>query len=561
MIRRPPRSTLFPYTTLFRSPSPVFPQAYDFERAPPDTQGVVPGTYFVRAFLDSLTSGARAAGEAAGELGGATPPAVGVAEGDMQAGRDFVLAAPALGSADLFLTMTASPATVVTGALIAYSITVTNAGPASAPGVTVSDPLPGGTMFVSATASPGSCTTPALGGTGTVTCGLGTLASGASATIIIFVNVTLASGTLSNTAQVSATVIDPNTANNSATATINVAAPGAISGTVCANTLPPCGASNPAIAGAMISVRNSDSGFQVATGSTDSSGSYTIAALGPRAYKVSADANGFVTQFFNGKTGVTAADRVTVNSGATTRNINFALSGNAGGITGRVTLTDGITAVPNAEVNVRTAAGEAVFYTSTNADGNYNTGRHFATGTYLIRVFAAGFPITYYVSARSVATATQVPVTANADTDRKSTRLSAAAGGISGQVTSAATGAPLPSVGVNVHDASTGGFIRGVTTDATGHYDTGQTLAPGQYKVIANVADSETIAYNNKFSVATGDPVTVTNGATTTGIDIALPPLGAITGHVTNASTGTPLQNAIVQVFDYGSNRFVRGTS
>src|SRR6266496_6672781 len=25
MIRRPPRSTLFPYTTLFRSPTPVFP--------------------------------------------------------------------------------------------------------------------------------------------------------------------------------------------------------------------------------------------------------------------------------------------------------------------------------------------------------------------------------------------------------------------------------------------------------------------------------------------------------------------------------------------------------
>src|SRR2546422_11538445 len=83
-------------------PSPVFPQAYDFERAPPDTQGVVPGTYFVRAFLDSLTNGVRDPGEAAGQFGGATPTAVGVAEGDMQAGRDFVLADPALGSADLF---------------------------------------------------------------------------------------------------------------------------------------------------------------------------------------------------------------------------------------------------------------------------------------------------------------------------------------------------------------------------------------------------------------------------------------------------------------------------
>src|SRR5258708_18505850 len=33
MIRRPPRSTLFPYTTLFRSPSAVNLQAYSFSTA------------------------------------------------------------------------------------------------------------------------------------------------------------------------------------------------------------------------------------------------------------------------------------------------------------------------------------------------------------------------------------------------------------------------------------------------------------------------------------------------------------------------------------------------
>src|SRR2546427_9365948 len=34
MIRRPPRSTLFPYTTLFRSPTPPDP-----DRDPPDQRG------------------------------------------------------------------------------------------------------------------------------------------------------------------------------------------------------------------------------------------------------------------------------------------------------------------------------------------------------------------------------------------------------------------------------------------------------------------------------------------------------------------------------------------
>src|SRR3712207_5838078 len=35
MIRRPPRSTLFPYTTLFRSRRPVFYLAHDFEAQHP----------------------------------------------------------------------------------------------------------------------------------------------------------------------------------------------------------------------------------------------------------------------------------------------------------------------------------------------------------------------------------------------------------------------------------------------------------------------------------------------------------------------------------------------
>jgi len=56
----------------------------------------------------------------------------------------------------------------------------------------------------------------------TVTCSLGTLASGASATVTIEVKPT-SKGTAINTATVSATApADPNTANNSATATTTV---------------------------------------------------------------------------------------------------------------------------------------------------------------------------------------------------------------------------------------------------------------------------------------------------------------------------------------------------
>src|SRR5262249_30009381 len=67
-----------------------------------------------------------------------------------------------------------APATVAqAGGEISYAITASHTGNAAATGVMVSDTLPAGTTFVSATASQGTCA-----GTATVTCSLGTLAAG-----------------------------------------------------------------------------------------------------------------------------------------------------------------------------------------------------------------------------------------------------------------------------------------------------------------------------------------------------------------------------------------------
>src|SRR5262249_20271919 len=110
----------------------------------------------------------------------------------------------------------------------------------------------------------------------------------------------------------------------------------------------------------------------------------------------------------------------------------------------------------------------------------------------------------------------------------------AAPGGIAGLVTSNNTGLPVSGANVTVSDGATGVLVTNVPTDGTGHYDTGLTLAPGTYKVSVSKAGFETIAYNNRFSIGTGDPVIVADGASTTAIDIALPLLGGITGHVRN---------------------------
>jgi uncharacterized repeat protein (TIGR01451 family) len=461
-------------------------------------------------------------------------------------------------SANVGVTASASPSPVLSGVNLTYTITVTNLGPDTAVDVTLSNAVPTGTTFQSLSPSTG-CTTPPVNGSGMVTCQSSTLASGASVVRTLVVRVTAASGSLTSTAAVTAASPDPTPGNNGAITTTAVTAAGSISGTVTQG----AGGPSPgaAIAGALINVRNADTGAQLASGTTDAAGNFTIPGLAPRTYKVSAEANGFATRFFNNQVSFTPGNAVTVSGGATTGGVNFALPGNAGGISGRVTLADGVTPVVNASIGIRTADGAQLLFVSTDVNGNYNSQRRMAQGTYLVRVVATGFPSTYYVSARSAETATPVAVTANADTTGINVKLAAAVGGISGRVTQAGTGAPVADALINVAEAATSGFVTGYATDSAGNYNTGQTLAPGQYKVTASVGGSETITYNGRFSIPTGDPVTVVNGAITGGIDITLPLLGRITGFVRNAANSAPLPGAVVEAFDFGANSFVVGAT
>lgn len=121
--------------------------------------------------------------------------------------------------ADLSVTAAAAPDPVTVGNNLTYTMTIANAGPDPATNVILTDALPAGAAFVSATASQGSCS-----GSGPVTCSLGGLASGSSATVTLIVAPTLV-GTASVTASVAASETDPNTANNTATvaATVNPA--------------------------------------------------------------------------------------------------------------------------------------------------------------------------------------------------------------------------------------------------------------------------------------------------------------------------------------------------
>ena len=127
---------------------------------------------------------------------------------------------PSSRKADLGITKTASKDRVGTGETFGFDLTVTNHGPSKATSVAITDPLPDGLSFVSATPPPGCVAQPT---SGVLACAIGDLASGASHTVRLTVKADLdASGTLANTASVAGRQSDPNPGNNSDTATVEV---------------------------------------------------------------------------------------------------------------------------------------------------------------------------------------------------------------------------------------------------------------------------------------------------------------------------------------------------
>ena len=105
--------------------------------------------------------------------------------------------------------------------VLTYTLTIVNAGPDSAQSVIVKDSLPLGAQFVSSTTSRRSCQYDRDPGRHSVTCSIGTLAPGETATVTIEIRPT-AKGTMVNSATTTSAAIDLNPLNNLAVATTTV---------------------------------------------------------------------------------------------------------------------------------------------------------------------------------------------------------------------------------------------------------------------------------------------------------------------------------------------------
>jgi uncharacterized repeat protein (TIGR01451 family) len=120
---------------------------------------------------------------------------------------------------DLYVTKDDLPDPVQLNGRLTYTIVVGNNGPDAATEVTLADPLPAGTTFVSVSTTQGSCTGGAI-----INCNLGTVAKGQTVTITLVVTANQA-GVLTNTVTVVGKEPESNPANNRDTEQTRVVAP------------------------------------------------------------------------------------------------------------------------------------------------------------------------------------------------------------------------------------------------------------------------------------------------------------------------------------------------
>ncbi len=113
---------------------------------------------------------------------------------------------------DLAIVKSDSPDPVRAGETLTYTLAVTNNGPSADTNVTVTDTLPVAFSYQSAVPSQGSCSQAA----GVVSCNLGPMASGGTATITVVCDIPsdTAEGSYTNTAVVTGDESDPDLSNN-----------------------------------------------------------------------------------------------------------------------------------------------------------------------------------------------------------------------------------------------------------------------------------------------------------------------------------------------------------
>ena len=269
-----------------------------------------------------------------------------------------------------------------------------------------------------------------------------------------------------------------------------------------------------------------------------------------------------------------AGTPIVVASGAVTRNIDFSLAagGAIAGIVTDVTTGQPINQMP---ILVHTTSGFAAGGV-TDANGAYTVGG-LPPGSYFVLTAASSFSgspnyvdgLYSGLTCGYVCTpASGTPVVVTVGETRAGIDFALVPGAaVSGAVSDASSGAPIAGVPVSIY-SSTGSIVGSAATNAQGTY-TVTRLPGGSLFARTHIAGSQNYfdeLYNNlpctpSCTVTTGTPIGVAAGATVGGINFSLTPSGAIAGMVTDATTGTPLAGATVQLYSAAGTLVTSGST
>ncbi len=279
---------------------------------------------------------------------------------------------------------------------------------------------------------------------------------------------------------------------------------------------------------------------------SDAQGVYRITGLATGNYLVTARAEGYAQQFYNGVADQALATQVAVVNGQSTTGIDFALAA-LPGISG--TVTDESSGLPLAKAVVIIEHAAMRLVATTNEQGKYHL--VVAPGSYKLRAERQGYAPEWYNNKADASLADDVVLTPGNSMTGIDFSLLRHGGSISGVVRDAGgaaiagarVSAWLPSPASNVHPA---GFGQ-ATSVADGSYRI-EGLAAGNYLVRAEAKGALPEYYDNAATPQLAAPVAVAANQAVLGIDFALDGGGSIAGSVTDVATGLPIAHAMIRV-------------
>lgn len=282
----------------------------------------------------------------------------------------------------------------------------------------------------------------------------------------------------------------------------------------------------------------------------DDDGNYVLRRLIPGLYVVKADARKYLHEFYEEKSHFDEATPVSVAENDSVSGIDFTLS-KGGTIIGFVGMDGDSSEIAGAHVlsvsAVEPQNQRKWRHAVTDENGNYEI-TTLPTGSYVLSADAAGYKFEYYDNATSFGQADPVSLTEPetvSDIDLYLAGGTAIAGNVQNN-----DGDPLNRAIVRIMSLERNSprphYFREVRTDENGDYIA--EVRPGKYFVRAEARGYLAEFYDDARELSDADTITVAENQHVTGIDFVLNPLANLSGNVTDAQTGDPLE-AVVFAF------------